>query len=195
MAGFGIEDSNPGAVYDIASSLDDLVVLYRKKGTVEPSFQDPGKVEEELAAKEEAEKKAKEAGRNVQDVKKSESRDVRDAITEVEREFAAIGSAQKGKWKDDEIHSETFLLLEKTLDNMFHSKEAQSGGRNTWQFRQTGGQGDPFYRDSLGFEEGIRMTIDHGRKVFAEKWGHRDCDIRAIGLKPEDAWKMEHDWD
>ena len=39
------------------------------------------------------------------------------------------------------------------------------------------------------------MTIDHGRAVFAEKWGHRDCDISAIGLRPEDAWKVEHDWD
>jgi hypothetical protein len=38
------------------------------------------------------------------------------------------------------------------------------------------------------------MTIEHGKRVFAEKWGHRDCDIRAIGLMPEDAWKLEHDW-
>jgi hypothetical protein len=57
-----------------------------------------------------------------------------------------------------------------------------------------GGQGDPFYRDSAGFEQAILMTIEHVRNVFREKWGHRDCDIVAKGLKPEHAWRVEHDW-
>lgn len=39
------------------------------------------------------------------------------------------------------------------------------------------------------------MTIEHGRAVFREKWGHRDCDTVSIGLKPEDAWKVLHDWE
>jgi hypothetical protein len=201
MAEFEIKDANPGYVFDVASSLDDLVVLYRKKGTVEASFQDPGKVEEELKAKEEEKKKAEEerekkGERMTNDVREHEKRTVSlDGNSESSKEFVASETARRGKWEDDEIASERFLQLEHTLDDMLHSKGAQSGGRNTWQFRQTGGQGDPFYRDSLGFEQGIRMTIEHGRAVFAEKWGHRDCDIRAIGLKPEDAWKMEHDWD
>jgi len=24
--------------------------------------------------------------------------------------------------------------------------------------------------------------------------GHRGCDIRATGLVPDDAWKLEYDW-
>ena len=38
------------------------------------------------------------------------------------------------------------------------------------------------------------VTIEHVRPMFAEKWGDRDCDIRALVLRPEDAWKGEHDW-
>lgn len=49
--------------------------------------------------------------------------------------------------------------------------------------------------DSAGFEQGIQMTIEHGRAVFREKWGHRDCDIYAVGLRADDAWRVEHDWD
>ncbi len=194
MAEFEIKDSDAGHVFDVASSLDDLIVLYRKKGTVEASFQDPGIVEEELRAK------AAEGDKNKLQwwkhaYRQSGRRDTQlDEHPAAREEFAAGEEKRNGKWEDDEIGSERFLQLERTLDQMVQSKGAQSGGRNTWQFRQTGGQGDPFYRDSLGFERGIRMTIDHGRAVFAEKWGHRDCDIRAIGLRPEDAWKVEHDW-
>jgi hypothetical protein len=195
MAEFEIKDSDAGHVFDVASSLDDLIVLYRKKGTVEASFQDLGEVEDQLRAKAEEEDKNKLQWRKYA-YRSSEKRDTQlDENSAASEEFAAGEEKRNGKWEDDEIGSERFLQLERTLDEMLRSKGAQSGGRNTWQFRQTGGQGDPFYRDSLGFEQGIRMTIDHGRAVFAEKWGHRDCDIRAIGLRPEDAWKVEHDWD
>ncbi|PMD34995.1 hypothetical protein L207DRAFT_496987 [Hyaloscypha variabilis F] len=170
MAEFEIKDANAGYVYDVASSLDDLVVLYRKKGGVEASFTDPNVEREE-----------------VKDVRKSE-----DGNLQAKKEVVKGG---KEKWEDDEIASERFEQLERTLDAMGHSKGAASGGRNTWQARQTGGQGDPFYRDSAGFEKGIWMTIEHGKRVFAEKWGHRDCDIRVIGLRPEDAWIVEHDWE
>lgn len=69
------------------------------------------------------------------------------------------------------------------------------GARNFWQSEQQGGQGEPFYRDSEGFERGIWYSIALGRKIFAEKWGHRDCDLVAQNLKPEDAWRVEHDGD
>lgn len=188
MAGFEIKNANPGYVFDVASTLDDLVVLYRKKGTVEASFQDPGKIEEELKAK---------AGktREVGEADKREAKVQLDGNSETAKEFIDNAMGKELKWEDDEIASERFLRLERTLDEMSHPKGADGGARNTWQFRQTGGQGDPFYRDSLGFKMGIRMAIDHGRSVFAEKWGHRDCDIVAVGLKPEDAWRVKHDWE
>jgi hypothetical protein len=111
-----------------------------------------------------------------------------------EKEFTARPTSPKN-WEDDEIRSQSFDDMIKILDTMQHSKWANARGRNTWQARQTGGQGDPFYRDSAGFDIGIQMTIEHGRAVFREKWGHRDCDIVDMGLMPDDAWKMEHDWD
>ena len=77
-------------------------------------------------------------------------------------------------------------------------REKYVGGnawRNTWQVKQRGGQGEPFYRDADGFEAGIKMWIDAGRSVFAEKWGHRGCDVANVGIKGEDAWRLERDWD
>ncbi|AEO62014.1 hypothetical protein MYCTH_2121768 [Thermothelomyces thermophilus ATCC 42464] len=70
-----------------------------------------------------------------------------------------------------------------------------NAGRNTWQARQKGGQGEPFYRDPDGFEAGVGMLIDLGRAVFAEKWGHRGCDVARMGVTGEDAWRLERDWD
>jgi hypothetical protein len=70
-----------------------------------------------------------------------------------------------------------------------------NAGRNTWQAKQRGGQGEPFYRDADGFETGVRMWIDAGRSVFAEKWGHRGCGLITMGIKGEDAWRLERDWD
>jgi hypothetical protein len=67
--------------------------------------------------------------------------------------------------------------------------------RNSWQVKQSGGKGEPFYRDPDGFDAGLQMMIDTGRKVFAEKWGHRGCDILGKGIKLEDAWRLEKDWD
>ncbi|KAK3293569.1 uncharacterized protein B0H64DRAFT_216363 [Chaetomium fimeti] len=78
---------------------------------------------------------------------------------------------------------------------MQREKYAQGNGmRNTWQVRQRGGQGEPFYRDADGFERGVRMMIETGREVFAEKWGHRGCDVEKTGAVGEDAWRLEMDW-
>jgi hypothetical protein len=201
MAGFEMVEVHPGFVFDVASSLDDLVVLYRKKDTVEASFKDPNSIEEELKAMAELENEL-----NVEKTAKKIEKSSRRREMERDMDFKASKESSSsvtagnllvssGKWKDDEIHSERFTQLEHTLDSMLRSKGASARGRNTWQARQTGGQGDPFYRDSAGFDIGIQMTIEHGRAVFREKWGHRDCDIRAIGLMPDDAWKLEHDWE
>jgi hypothetical protein len=48
MAGFEISETVSGMVFDAASSLDDLTVLYRKKDTAEASFVDLDRLEEEV---------------------------------------------------------------------------------------------------------------------------------------------------
>ena len=191
MAKFNIEDRPAGLIYDVGSSLDDLIVLYRKKSDptgkeIKPaSFQDPREVEAKLAAIAATEKELEKQGKAKTDSPEVPKREVlaRDESSPVP---ASI-------WEEDTINSENFITLASTLDRMQNSKNG-GGSRNNWQSRQMGGQGDPFYRDSAGFEQAIQMTIEHGRVVFREKWGHRDCDIVAKGYRPEDAWRVDHDW-
>ncbi|KAL9028634.1 MAG: hypothetical protein Q9196_003026, partial [Gyalolechia fulgens] len=85
-------------------------------------------------------------------------------------------------------------LLQK-LDEMQRAKHEDKAGRNTWQSAQQGGQGEPFYRDSAGFEQGISMTMDFGRKVFEEKWGRGRCNLREAGLRENDAWRLIPAWE
>jgi hypothetical protein len=211
MAGFNIEERPAGLVYDVASSLDDLLVLYRKiitpNGTKIPdaSFLDPNIRAEELAkaAKEEEEARKNPPPRKLEQEqapveKKPPARRAQDASSVAFEAAAALlptgpSTHLAPASKEDILNSPSFKILTTTLDHMQNSKQAGST-RNSWQARQTGGQGDPFYRDSVGFEEAILMTIEFGRQVFREKWGHRDCDIVRMGLKPEDAWRVEHDW-
>jgi len=103
----------------------------------------------------------------------------------------------KGGRNKKEKEPESWANLASTAKRMEDIK--YTGGsndqRNTWQMRQTGGRGEPFARDPEGFETGLQMMIDTGRAVFAEKWGHRGCDIARMGIRPEDAWRLERDWD
>lgn len=91
--------------------------------------------------------------------------------------------------------SPTYRDLISTLEEMQRNKNEGKDGRNTWQSRQQGGQGEPFYRDGEGFERGVQMTMELGRKVFEEKWGRGRCDIRDAGLVEGDAWRVVGAWE
>jgi len=107
-----------------------------------------------------------------------------------------LGDSKKGKGDGSEKYVESWERLVALAERMEKDKYAAGNGwRNTWQVKQRGGQGEPFYRDADGFEKGVRMWIDTGRAVFAEKWGHRGCDIANVGIKGGDAWRLERDWD
>jgi hypothetical protein len=111
-----------------------------------------------------------------------------------------LGAEWGNNGTDDDDGGEDYVeTRERLLELGYQMEKAKyaegNGWRNTWQVRQTGGQGEPFYRDPEGFEIGVRMMIDTGRSVFAEKWGHRGCDIARAGIKAEDAWRLERDWD
>ncbi|KAI4170377.1 MAG: hypothetical protein LQ343_004999 [Gyalolechia ehrenbergii] len=97
--------------------------------------------------------------------------------------------------KGDGRNSPEYHELLKKLDEMQRAKHEDKGGRNTWQSAQQGGQGEPFYRDSVGFEQGISMTMDFGRKVFEEKWGRGPCNLREAGLGEDDAWRLIPGWE
>jgi hypothetical protein len=143
MAGFKRENARIGFVYDLSSSLSDLLVLYRRK----PRLQ------------------------------------------------SQTGSSNTRWGDEDERASPDYYNLTEQLTAMHVAKKEDKRGRNTWQATQTGGQGEPYYRDPEGFEKAILMTIEAGREIIAEKWGHRGCNIKDTGLKPGDAWRVEHDHD
>ncbi|KAI4131283.1 MAG: hypothetical protein LQ338_001308 [Usnochroma carphineum] len=97
--------------------------------------------------------------------------------------------------KSDGRNSPEYHELLKELDRMQREKNEDQAGRNTWQARQQGGYGEPFYRDGAGFEEGISMMMNLGRDVFEAKWGRGRCDIREAGLGEDDAWRVVRDWE
>ncbi|KAI4214294.1 MAG: hypothetical protein LQ351_003047 [Letrouitia transgressa] len=92
-------------------------------------------------------------------------------------------------------NSTVYYTLLAKLEEMQKAKDSSIVRRNTWQWRQHGGQGEPFYRNSDGFGEGIRMTMEFGRKVFAAKWGRRKCNLREAGLTDNDAWRVKANWE
>ncbi|ORY56106.1 uncharacterized protein BCR38DRAFT_461764 [Pseudomassariella vexata] len=97
-------------------------------------------------------------------------------------------------WVDKE--GETYQHLVQVAGRMQEAKWVGRGAfRNSWQARQSGGEGEPFHHHPEGFEQGINMLIDAGRRVFAEKWGHRGCNLLELGIEGKDAWKLEKDWD
>ncbi|KAI9814593.1 MAG: hypothetical protein M1827_003149 [Pycnora praestabilis] len=163
MNGFKQKIANISFMYDLATSLRDLKVLYRQMQQL-------------------AEAEALEAH----------------VLKELEKEYVDnhLRERKENAVSDEaELNSAEWHALVKTLDNMQHEKQVQKGGRNTWQSRQTGGQGEPYYRDPEGFEKAIQMNIDSGRSVVDEKWGYRGYDLRAVWLNTGDAWRVEHDWD
>ena len=96
---------------------------------------------------------------------------------------------------EDSLASPAYYDLKSRLETLQREKNNGTQGRNYWQARQAGGQGEPYYRDPDGFDKAIQMTINHGRDVFSEKWGHKGCKLQDLGLSSGDAWIVEHDWD
>lgn len=178
MRGFKITDAEAGYIFDAGTGLDDLEVLYRKKSAdgrmKEASFIDLYIAPEEEHMKEKDSPEAK----------------------EVDKRKINTTSMASHSWEEDQRNSTAFTHLLEVGKQMRDAKNSGRKGRNSWQTRQSGGEDEPYYRDPQGFEDSLNMLIEHGRGVYAEKWGHKDCDIINAGiLDPKDAWKVQHDWD
>lgn len=162
MKDFRIENAAAGKIWDVASAMDDLEVLYHRGGDSVQS-----------------------AHRNKRDVQL----DVTNATSP--------SSSPPPLDPSTSVHRSSVLYhaLLRTLDTMQHEKHGNKAGRNTWQARQGGGQGEPFYRDPEGFEKAVEMTMDFGHKVFEEKWGRGECNLRDVGMGEADAWRVEREWE
>lgn len=95
--------------------------------------------------------------------------------------------------EEDTLNSTNWSQLQITLEAMAQAKR-DDPYRNSWQLKQKGGQGEPFYYDAEGWEKALQMTIETGGRIMEEKWGHKGCDLQGVGLKEGDQWRVEHDW-
>jgi len=86
------------------------------------------------------------------------------------------------------------VLYDELQRNLTKSMDEKNGmvERNTWQMRQQGGVGEPFYRNQYGEKVVRQLMIFTGRKIFNKKWGTYECELINAGVHREDAWK--HRW-
>lgn len=135
MAGFelGNGDVQTGRVFDVADSLDDLLVLYRLVGE-EPGFRFKG-MEEEEALDREREKQAavEEMGRVAKAAQAAANAKLK--IAEEFPESLIVRDVGKGKtWISDTANSTTYVNLRETIERMQKHKNHIGGlGRNYWK--------------------------------------------------------------
>ncbi|KAG5938082.1 hypothetical protein E4U60_001527 [Claviceps pazoutovae] len=177
MRNWTLDDRLAGIISDVSTTLKDLRVLYRDP-SAEMGFMDPNPAAPE---------------------KLNETHD------EVRTTAAATtNTLSRAAEKEDEgaLPSDTWTsrlkywqTLRETVAEMERYKHG-SRGRNTWQAGQRGGQGEPYYYPARGVQMSFEMLTEAGRRIFAEKWGHRDCDLlREGGPRVEDQWRVAHDWE
>ncbi|KAE8443995.1 hypothetical protein EG329_001124 [Mollisiaceae sp. DMI_Dod_QoI] len=179
MNGFDFppDDVLIGNFTDVAGTLDDLIVLYRKKNTVEANFTIEWDPEQEK--KEEEERVRKEFDKALKDL------DSRAEDTEA-----------SDKWVSDLPGSASYWRLLEVMEQMTkHKNRNGGGGRNTWQRLQTGGKGEPYYRDPEGFDRAVGMITQTGHDIYSEKWGHQNCDLIKYNRTAGDEWRVERDWE
>ena len=173
MNGYSTPIADAGEVFDVGKSLDDLEVLYRrrKKGS---------------GLKRMVGEQTEVGGHTSSSFSSNSS-----AAAGTPSSLA--GSKYLEQTEPDERGGPGWRALKETLGEMAKEKR-EDPYRNSWQLKQRGGQGEPYYYDADGWETALQMTIDTGMKINEEKWGHRGCDIKGAGLKEGDQWRVEHDW-
>ncbi|KAK3317458.1 hypothetical protein B0T19DRAFT_292460 [Cercophora scortea] len=220
MRNWTMKDARAGIITDVSVTLDDLRALYRVEG-VEPAFTDPNPPPPEKPKPTPAppEKKWLDAilNRSAREIPTRAPRRItaRDVVANMppstqlsprervrlyrgpEDDGLERREEDDGQPKDEKVDKdlEVWRKLGKKAEQMFHYKHGNRG-RNTWQVGQRGGQGEPFYYNAAGFNEAIDVMTESGKEIFRRKWGHRDCALREKGgLKFDDQWLVEKDWE
>lgn len=114
------------------------------------------------------------------------------ASTSYDRPSGA-NAAYLSSTEEDELGGPGWQALQEQLESMAQEKR-DDPYRNSWQLKQRGGQGEPFYYDPDGWEQALQMTIETGTKVYEEKWGHKGCGLGDTDLVEGDQWRVEHDF-
>ena len=104
-------------------------------------------------------------------------------------------AAELDKLPEDQRGKEGFDKLIEEVKVQQYLKNNGEEERNSWQYKQTGGQNEPFYRDPQGFEWALQRMIAAGVETYHEKWGYDSCDLGGAGLKLTDAWMVEKNYE
>ena len=162
--------ADAGMIYDVTTSLEDLEVLFRRvPKEKEKKNIPPSKIKEKEA----------------RDTSTSRAGSRNSTIPPLNSDYLS-------STKEDVLGGPGFLSVKAALDQIQEDKKSDKY-RNSWQLRQNGGDGEPYFVDPDGFEKALQMTIETGAKINEEKWGHKGCDIKGAGLKDGDQWRVEHD--
>ena len=85
----------------------------------------------------------------------------------------------------------SYYEIREELERMMRLKGESEGGRNGWQTRQMGGQGEMYWRDQDGFQEALDVQVEAGKEVYRRKWGVGGCvDFGRHGLRVGDEWTV-----
>lgn len=171
--------ADAGQVFDVGRSLDDLQVLYRRK--------EEAKVQREA----EDEKTAVIVGEHGK-VTIGGPANSTTAPPPPDKPTAPESLEYLSSTEEDTIGGPGWTALQTTLESLADEKR-KDPYRNSWQLKQAGGQGEPFYYDADGWEKALQLTIAAGVEIYEQKWGHKGCDIQHVGLQEGDQWLVGKD--
>jgi len=92
--------------------------------------------------------------------------------------------------EEDDRGGKGYDKLVDAISVAVEEKKSPDHIRNSWQGQQSGGQGEPFYREPHGFAENLERHVQCGIQSYERKWGdHKGCGLPDF--KTEDIWMLE----
>jgi hypothetical protein len=108
----------------------------------------------------------------------------------IDSNFTPKTVAELDALDEDERGGKLYAKLTKEILAAVEEKKSLDHIRNSWQGQQSGGKGEPFYRDPRGFAENLERVVQCGIQSYESKWGgHKGCELP--GFKTEDMWMLE----
>ena len=185
LNGLETPNADAGQVFDVGRSLDDLEVLYRRKAKTKTKTKrdvEQGKTVVKVG----------EHGKVTISEPNTNTTTTTPAPPPPDSPTAASTITYLSTTEEDTLGSPTWTTLQDTLESLAAEKR-HDPYRNSWQLKQAGGHGEPYYYDADGWEEALQLTIAAGVEVYERKWGHKGCDIGDVGLVEGDQWGVEKD--
>ena len=207
MNGFTTPIADAGQIFDVGRSLDDLEILFRRRKktkTVKRDAEVDSSAHTTPALTSSTSLSASASSSSASSKHDSTSSTTRlppgahltnGASTSKEDSSHSSGpnAAYLSSTEEDELGGPSWQALQDQLESMAQEKR-DDPYRNSWQLKQRGGKGEPFYYDADGWEQALQMTIKTGTEVYEEKWGHRGCGLGDTELVEGDQWRVEHDF-